>query len=49
MLAAGLRCRALDIGRALGRRVASRMRPDSTVLTIAVDSGLKYVSTELYR
>jgi cysteine synthase A len=30
-------------------RVASQMRPDSTVLTIAVDSGLKYVSTELYR
>jgi len=30
-------------------RVASRMRPDTTVLTIAVDSGLKYVSTELYR
>jgi cysteine synthase A len=30
-------------------RVSSRMRPDSTVLTIAVDSGLKYVSTELYR
>jgi cysteine synthase A len=30
-------------------RVASRMSPDSTVLTIAVDSGLKYVSTPLYR
>ena len=30
-------------------RVASQMRPDSSVLTIAVDSGLKYVSTELYR
>jgi cysteine synthase A len=30
-------------------RVASQMRPDSTVLTIAVDSGLKYVSTELYK
>jgi cysteine synthase A len=30
-------------------RVSSQMRPDSTVLTIAVDSGLKYVSTELYR
>ena len=30
-------------------RVASQMRPDSTVLTIAVDSGLKYVSTPLYR
>ena len=30
-------------------RVASQMRPDTTVLTIAVDSGLKYVSTELYR
>jgi cysteine synthase A len=30
-------------------RVSSQMRPDTTVLTIAVDSGLKYVSTELYR
>ncbi len=30
-------------------RVATRMRSDSTVLTIAVDSGLKYVSTALYR
>jgi cysteine synthase A len=30
-------------------RVASRMRPDSIVLTIACDHGLKYVSTELYR
>jgi cysteine synthase A len=30
-------------------RVASRMPAGSTLLTIAVDSGLKYVSTELYR
>ena len=30
-------------------RVASRMRPDSTVLVIACDHGLKYVTTELYR
>ncbi|TAK17753.1 MAG: cysteine synthase family protein [Acidobacteria bacterium] len=30
-------------------RIASRMRPDSTVLIIAVDHGLKYVTTELYR
>ncbi|MBP8274845.1 MAG: cysteine synthase family protein [Acidobacteria bacterium] len=30
-------------------RVAARLGPDATVLAIACDSGLKYVSTELYR
>jgi cysteine synthase A len=29
-------------------RVAERLGPDQTVVTVAVDSGLKYLSTELY-
>lgn len=29
-------------------RVAERLGPDDTVVTIAVDSGLKYLSTPLY-
>lgn len=29
-------------------RVAARLRPEHTVVTIAVDSGMKYLSTELY-
>jgi cysteine synthase A len=30
-------------------RVAERLGPGATVVTLMVDSGLKYVSTELYR
>lgn len=29
-------------------RVASRLGPDETVVTVAVDSGMKYLSTALY-
>jgi cysteine synthase len=29
-------------------RVAARMRPDQTVVSVAVDSGTKYLSTALY-
>ena len=29
-------------------RVAERLGPDQTVVTLAVDSGMKYLSTELY-
>jgi len=28
--------------------VAERLGPDKTVVTVAVDSGMKYLSTELY-
>lgn len=30
-------------------RVAERLDPDSTVVTLMIDSGLKYLSTDLYR
>jgi cysteine synthase len=30
-------------------RVATTLEPDQVVVTIAVDSGMKYLSTELYR
>jgi cysteine synthase A len=30
-------------------RVAARLGPDRTLVTVAVDSGLKYLSTALYR
>ena len=30
-------------------RVAQRLGPDSTVVTLMIDSGLKYLSTDLYR
>jgi cysteine synthase A len=30
-------------------RVAQRLGPDATVATILCDSGLRYLSTELYR
>jgi cysteine synthase A len=30
-------------------RVAKRLGPDATVLAIACDHGLKYISTDLYR
>ena len=30
-------------------RVAERLRPDATVVTLIIDSGLKYLSTDLYR
>lgn len=30
-------------------RVAERLGPDATVVTLAVDSGLRYLSTDLYR
>jgi cysteine synthase A len=33
---------------AVALRVAERLGPDHTVVTVAVDSGLKYLSTELY-
>jgi len=29
--------------------VAKRLGPDATVVTLACDSGLKYLSTDLYR
>jgi cysteine synthase A len=29
-------------------RVADRLGPDHTVVTVAVDSGMKYLSTALY-
>ena len=33
---------------AVALRLAERMRPDQAVVTVAVDSGMKYLSTELY-
>jgi cysteine synthase A len=30
-------------------RVAERLGPDATVVTVMVDSGMKYLSTDLYR
>jgi cysteine synthase A len=33
---------------AVALKVAERLGPDETVVTLAVDSGLKYLSTELY-
>jgi cysteine synthase len=33
---------------AVALRIAERLGPDHTVVTIAVDSGMKYLSTELY-
>lgn len=33
---------------AVALRVAERLGPDRTVVTVAVDSGMKYLSTELY-
>ena len=33
---------------AVALRVAQLLRPDQTVVTIAVDSGMKYLSTKLY-
>jgi cysteine synthase A len=33
---------------AVALRIAERLGPDRTVVTIAVDSGMKYLSTELY-
>jgi cysteine synthase A len=30
-------------------RVAKKLGPDATVATIMVDSGLRYMSTDLYR
>lgn len=30
-------------------RVAARLGPDATVVTIAIDSGLRYLSTDVYR
>jgi cysteine synthase A len=33
---------------AVALRVAERLGPDQIVVTVAVDSGLKYLSTELY-
>lgn len=29
-------------------RIAERLGPGQTVVTVAVDSGMKYLSTELY-
>jgi len=34
---------------AVALRVAEALPPDATVATLAVDTGLKYLSTELYR
>jgi cysteine synthase A len=33
---------------AVALRIAERLGPDETVVTVAVDSGMKYLSTELY-
>jgi cysteine synthase A len=33
---------------AVAMRVAERLGPGRTVVTVAVDSGMKYLSTELY-
>ncbi len=33
---------------AVALRIAQRIRPDQTVVTVAVDSGMKYLSTALY-
>ena len=33
---------------AVALRIADRLGPDQTVVTVAVDSGMKYLSTELY-
>lgn len=33
---------------AVALRVAERLGPGHTVVTVAVDSGMKYLSTELY-
>jgi cysteine synthase len=33
---------------AVALRIARRLRPDQTVVTVAVDSGMKYLSTALY-
>jgi cysteine synthase A len=33
---------------AVALRAAKRLGPDKTVVTVAVDSGLKYLSTALY-
>ena len=33
---------------AVALRVADRLGPDQTVVTVAVDSGMKYLSTPLY-
>jgi cysteine synthase A len=30
-------------------RVAERLGPDATVVTLMVDSGLKYLNTDVYR
>jgi cysteine synthase A len=30
-------------------RVAARLGPDSTVVTLLIDSGLKYLSTDVFR
>ena len=30
-------------------RVAERLGPDTTVVTIMIDSGLRYLSTDVYR
>jgi cysteine synthase A len=34
---------------AVALRLSRTLPPDATVATLAVDSGLKYVSTEVYR
>ena len=33
---------------AVALRIAARLGPDQTVVTVAVDSGMKYLSTALY-
>jgi cysteine synthase A len=33
---------------AVALRIAGRLGPDHTVITVAVDSGMKYLSTALY-
>ena len=33
---------------AVALRIAERLGPEHTVVTVAVDSGMKYLSTDLY-
>jgi len=34
---------------AIALRIAERLGPDETIVTVAADSGLKYLSTALFR
>ena len=34
---------------AMSRRLAERLGPDATVVTLMIDTGIKYLSTEVYQ